>query len=126
MLFDGGFSFSNFLVDVLTIFAFIVWFWLLVVIFGDLFRRTDIGGWAKALWVIAVIFTSYIGILVYLITQGRGMTRRNNEQAQASRDELRRVVGFSVADELEKLSKLKTSGSITEQEFSMLRAKLVH
>ena len=126
MLFDGGFSFSNFLVDVLTIFAFIVWFWLLIVVFGDLFRRTDIGGWAKALWVIAVIFTSYIGILVYLITQGRGMTRRNNEQAQASRDELRRVVGFSVADELEKLNKLKTSGSISEQEFATLRAKLVH
>ena len=125
MLFDGGFSFSNFLVDVLTIFAFIVWFWLLIVVFGDLFRRTDIGGWAKALWVIAVIFTSYIGILVYLITQGRGITRRNLEQAQASRDELRRVVGFSVADELEKLSKLKNSGSLSEQEFAMLRAKLV-
>jgi hypothetical protein len=126
MLFDGGFSFSNFLVDVLTIFVFIVWFWLLIVIFGDLFRRTDIAGWAKALWVIAVLFTSYLGVFAYLITQGRGITRRNIEQAQASRDELRRVVGFSVADELEKLSKLKTSGSITEQEFSMLRAKLVH
>lgn len=126
MLFEGGFSFSNFLVDVLTVFAFIVWFWLLVVIFGDLFRRTDIGGWAKALWVIAVLFTSYIGVLVYLITQGRGMTRRNLEQAQASRDELRRVAGFSVADELEKLNKLKTSGSLSEQEFAMLRAKLVH
>lgn len=126
MLFEGGFSFSNFLVDVLTIFAFIVWFWLLVVIFGDLFRRTDIGRWAKALWVIAVIFTSYIGVLVYLITQGRGITRRNLEQAEATRDELRRVAGFSIADELEKLSKLKTSGSISEQEFAMLRAKLVH
>jgi hypothetical protein len=54
------------------------------------------------------------------------MTRRNLEQAQASRDELRRVIGFSVADELEKLNKLKTSGSISEQEFAMLRAKLVH
>jgi hypothetical protein len=126
MLFDGGFSFSNFLVDVLTIFAFVVWFWLLIIIFGDLFRRTDIGGWAKALWVIAVLFTSYIGALVYLITQGKGMTRRNLEQAQASRDELRRVIGFSVADELGKLNKLKTSGSISEQEFAMLRAKLVH
>src|SRR6476619_519781 len=112
MLFDGGFSFSNFLVDVLTIFAFIVWFWLLVVIFGDLFRRTDIGGWAKALWVIAVLFTSYIGVIVYLITQGKWITRRNLEQAQASRDELRRAVGFSVADELDKLNKLKTSGSL--------------
>ena len=85
MLFDGGFSFSNFLVDLVTIFAFVVWFWLLILIFSDLFRRTDIPGWGKALWVILVIFTSYIGVLVYLITQGRGMARRNAEQAQAAR-----------------------------------------
>ena len=125
MLFDGGFSFSNFLVDLVTIFAFVVWFWLLILIFSDLFRRTDIPGWGKALWVILVIFTSYIGVLVYLITQGRGMARRNAEQAQAAREELRRFGGFSVADELEKLNRLKSSGSINEQEFTTLRARLV-
>ena len=125
MLFDGGFSFSNFLVDLITIFAFVVWFWLLILIFSDLFRRTDIPGWGKALWVILVIFTSYIGVLVYLITQGRGMARRNAEQAQAAREELRRFGGFSVADELEKLNRLKSSGSINEQEFTTLRARLV-
>ena len=125
MLFDGGFSFSNFLVDLITIFAFVVWFWLLILIFSDLFRRTDIPGWGKALWVILVIFTSYIGVLVYLITQGRGMARRNAEQAQAAREDLRRFGGFSVADELEKLNRLKSSGSINEQEFTTLRARLV-
>jgi Phospholipase_D-nuclease N-terminal len=125
MLFEGGFNFSNFLVDVLTIFAFVVWFWLLIVIFGDLFRRHDISGWAKALWIILVLFTSYIGVFAYLITQGGGIARRNVEQAQAAREELRRTVGFSVADELDKLNKLKTSGSITEQEFATLRARLV-
>jgi len=125
MLFDGGFSFSNFLVDLVTIFAFVVWFWLLILIFSDLFRRTDIPGWGKALWVILVIFTSYIGVFVYLITQGRGMARRNAEQAQAAREELRRFGGFSVADELEKLNRLKSSGSINEQEFATLRARLV-
>ena len=55
MLFDGGFSFSNFLVDVLAVFMFVVWFWLLITVFGDLFRRHDISGWGKALWVIALI-----------------------------------------------------------------------
>ena len=125
MLFDGGFSFSNFLVDLVTIFAFVVWFWLLILIFSDLFRRTDIPGWGKALWVILVIFTSYIGVFVYLITQGRGMARRNAEQTQAAREELRRFGGFSVADELEKLNRLKSSGSINEQEFATLRARLV-
>jgi hypothetical protein len=125
MLFDGGFTFSNFLIDMLAIFAFVVWFWLLVVIFGDLFRRHDIPGWGKALWVIALVFASYLAILAYLITQGRGMAGRNVEQARQAREELRRVVGFSVADEITKLDQLKNSGSITDAEFQRLRARLV-
>ncbi|WP_407178682.1 SHOCT domain-containing protein [Bradyrhizobium sp. STM 3562] len=125
MLFEGGFTFSNFLIDVLTIFAFVVWFWFVITIFADLFRRHDISGWAKAIWVIVLILTSYLGVIVYLITQGRGMAERNAQQAQAARDELRRVVGFSVADELGKLDQLRKAGSITEGEFTRLRAKLV-
>src|SRR5215470_3314427 len=88
-----GFTYRNFLMDMIAVFAFVVWFWLLVVIFSDLFRRHDISGWAKALWVLALILISYLGIFAYLITQGRGMAERNAQQA---RDELRRVVGFSV------------------------------
>jgi len=111
--------------NVLAIFAFVVWFWLLVVIYGDLFRRHDISGWGKAFWVIGLVLFSYLGILAYLITQGRGMAERNAQQAQQAREELRRVVGFSVADEISKLDQLKKSGSITEAEFQNLRAKLV-
>jgi Short C-terminal domain/Phospholipase_D-nuclease N-terminal len=125
MYFDGGYTYSNFLMNVLGIFAFVVWFWLLVVIYGDLFRRHDISGWGKALWVIGLVVFSYIGILAYLITQGRGMAERNAQQAQQAREELRRVVGFSVADEISKLDQLKKSGSITDAEFQRLRAKLV-
>ena len=125
MLFEGGFSFTNFVTDVVTIFAFVIWFWLLITIFGDLFRRHDISGWGKAAWVIVVILTSYIGVLVYLITQGRGMAERNAQHAQQARNEVRRAVGFSVADEIEKLDRLKKSGTITDQEFARLRAKLV-
>ena len=125
MFFDGGFTFSNFLMDILAIFAFVVWFWLLVVIFGDLFRRHDIAGWGKALWVIALVLFSYLSILAYLITQGRGMAERAAQQAQQAREEMRRVVGFSVADEITKLDQLKKSGSITDAEFQRLRAKLV-
>jgi len=125
MLFDGGFTFSNFLTDVLAVFAFVVWFWLLVIIFGDLFRRHDISGLAKTLWVIAVILTSYFGVFAYMITQGRGMAERNAQQAQHARDELRRVVGYSVADEITKLDQLKKAGSISDEEFGRLRAKLV-
>lgn len=120
-----GFTYRNFLMDMISVFAFVVWFWLLIVIYGDLFRRHDISGWGKALWVLVLIVTSYLGIFVYLITQGRGMAERNAQQAQQARDELRSIVGFSAADEITKLDQLKKSGSITESEYGRLRAKLV-
>jgi len=123
--FQEGFTYRNFLVDVLSIFMFVVWFWLLIVIFGDLFRRRDISGWGKALWVIGLVIFSYLGVLVYLITQGRGMAERNAQQAQQAREDLRRVVGYSVADEITKLDQLKKSGSITADEYGRLRARLV-
>lgn len=125
MLFEGGFTFANFLTDVLAVFLFVVWFWLLIVVFSDLFRRQDISGWGKALWVIVLLVLSYLGVFAYLITQGRGMAERNNQRVQQTRDELRRVVGFSAADEIDKLDKLKKSGSITGEEYARLRARLV-
>ena len=123
--FQEGFTFRNFLMDALTIFVFIVWFWLLITVASDLFRRHDISGWAKALWVIVLIVAPYIGVFAYLIFQGGGMTERNVPQAQATREELRRVVAFSAADEIEKLDRLKKAGSISDAEFARLRAKLV-
>ena len=125
MLFDGGFSFANFLTDVFAVFMFVIWFWLLFTVGSDLFRRTDISGWGKTLWVIAMILVPYIGVFAYLIFQGRGMAERHNQQVERARDELRRVVGYSAADEISKLDELKKSGSITGEEFTRLRAKLV-
>ena len=123
--FQEGFTYRNFLMDALAIFVFIVWFWLLITVAADLFRRHDISGWIKALWVIAWIVVPYLGVLAYLIFQGGGMAERNVQQAHQARDELRRVVGFSVADEIEKLNRLKQAGSINDAEFTQLRAKLV-
>ncbi|PXW17581.1 SHOCT domain-containing protein [Paraburkholderia caballeronis] len=125
MIFTGGFSFANFIVDVFSVFMFILWFWLFITISSDLFRRSDVSGIGKVLWVILLIVLPYIGIFAYLLTQGRGMAGRNQERAQQARDELRQVVGFSVADELEKLDRLKSGGSISEDEYRRLRAKLV-
>jgi heme/copper-type cytochrome/quinol oxidase subunit 2 len=122
---EGGFSFANFLTFVFTVFVFVVWFWLLIIVFSDLFRRQDISGWGKTLWVIVLIVFPYLGVFGYMIFQGRGMAERSSQQAQQTRDELRRVVGFSVADEIKKLDGLKKSGAITEEEFARLRAKLV-
>jgi hypothetical protein len=79
----------------------------------------------KAIWVIALIVFPYLGIFAYMITQSRGMAERSSQQARQARDELRRVVDFSAADEIEKLDRLKKSGSITDQEFARLRAKLI-
>jgi hypothetical protein len=123
--FQEGFTFRNFLMDALTIFVFIVWFWLFITVASDLFRRHDISGWAKALWVIVLIVAPYIGVFAYLIFQGGGMTARNVQQVQKAREEFRRVVGFSAADEIEKLDRLKKAGSISDAEFARLRAKLV-
>ena len=81
MLFSGGFTFGNFIADAFTIFMFILWFWLLIVVSGDLFRRHDVSGFAKVLWVIAFVLFSYLGVFAYLLTQGRGMAERNKAQA---------------------------------------------
>jgi len=125
MFFQEGFTYRNFLMDALAIFVFVVWFWLLISVARDLFRRDDISGWGKAIWVIALIIFPYISVFVYLISQGRGLAERDAQTAQQTRDELRRVVGFSAADEIEKLDRLKKAGSISDAEFTRLRAKLV-
>ena len=88
MLFAGGFTFSNFLADVLSIFIFVLWFWLLITVAGDLFRRHDISGWAKAIWVIALIIFPYLGIFIYLITQHRGMAERQSQRVQQAREDI--------------------------------------
>ena len=125
MLTAGSFTFGNFLLDVLAIFIFVMWFWLLITVIGDLFRRHDTSGVVKAIWVIVLILFPYIGVFVYLITQSRGMAERSSQRAQQARDELRQMVGFSTADEIEKLERLKTAGTISNEEYTRLRARLV-
>ena len=120
-----GFSFANFVVDAFTIFIFIVWFWLLITVLGDLFRRADVSGLAKAIWVIVLIVVPYFGVFAYLVSQSRGMAERNVEQAQRARNDLRHLLGVSAADEIEKLDRLKSFGSIYQEEYDRLRARVV-
>ncbi|MFO1142863.1 MAG: SHOCT domain-containing protein [Amaricoccus sp.] len=121
----GGLTFGSFLIDALFIFFFVVWFWILIRVLVDLFRRRDISSLTKVLWVIFMLFLPYIGIFAYLVTQGWGMEDRDAQQAAHARDQIRSAVGFSVADEIAKLDKLKADGSITDAEFQKLRAKLI-
>jgi ABC-type multidrug transport system fused ATPase/permease subunit len=125
MLFEGGFTFTNFLVDVFAIFMFVLWFWLLVTVMGDLFRRRDVSGATKVLWVIFVILFPYLGVFIYLISQGAGMAERQHQRAEETREQLRHMVGFSAADEIEKLERLKNAGTISSEEHTRLRARAV-
>jgi hypothetical protein len=122
--FQVGFTYRNFLMDALAIFMFVVWFWLIIIVASDLFRRHDVSGWVKAIWVIALIVFPYVAILAYLIFQGRGMAERNLQRVQQGREDLRRLAG-STADEIEKLDRLKNTGSISDAEFTRLRARLL-
>jgi hypothetical protein len=125
MLYEGGFTFTNFLIDVFAVFMFFVWFWLLIRVFSDLFRRSDISGWTKVLWVILLIGVPYLGIFAYILTQGQGMSERDEARVEQTRSNLRRAAGLSVADEIDKLGRLKAQGAISEQEYARLRARLV-
>lgn len=118
-------TFMTFLLDVMIIFIFIMWLWLLITVMGDLFRRDDAGGFTKVIWIVALVLLPYLGVFAYLLTQGSGMAKRNMAQADAARDQLRSIVGFSAADELEKLTKVKAGGTITDAEYTAMRARIV-
>jgi len=121
----GGVTFGTFLVDVFVIFMFVIWIWLLISVFSDLFRRRDSSGVAKVIWVIFLIVLPYLGVFAYLLTQGGGMAERKQAQVSKAREEMRNFVGFSAADEIRKLDELKAKGSITDAEYQKLRARLI-
>ena len=125
MFVGADYPFLDVFWTMLVFFVWVIWIWLLITILIDVFRRHDIGGAKKVLWVIFLIILPYIGIFAYLLTQHRGMAERDQARAKQVREDLRNVVGFSVADEIEKLDKLKASGSISAEEHARLRAKLV-
>lgn len=116
-------TFATFLLDVMIIFVFIMWFWLLITVMSDLFRRDDVGGFGKVIWIIVLVLLPYLGVFAYLLTQGSGMAKRNMAQHEKAREQLRSFVGFSAADEIEKLDKLKAAGTITAEEYGTLRAR---
>ena len=113
----------SFLLGTLLIFLVVMWFWLLITVIGDLFRRDDVGGFAKVIWITALVFFPYLGVFAYLLTQGDCMAGRCHSAATAAHNDLRHAIGFSAADELTKLDALKASGSITGNEYMRLRAQ---
>ena len=111
----------------LVLFAWILFFWLLFAVFGDLFRRHDLSGWGKAAWSIFVIFVPFLGCFVYLITQGHKIGERNIQEAQAAQAQLdshiKSVAGSGSAEQIARAKGLLDSGAITQAEFDQLKAK---
>jgi hypothetical protein len=122
----------DFLWTMLEIFLFIIWIWLCITVFIDIFRSHDLGGFAKAIWVLFVVILPFLGVLIYLIARGGGMQARAVEQAARQQKAFDSYIketagssGGSDADELAKLADLKTKGVITEAEFETQKAKLL-
>ena len=112
----------------LLFFAFVIWIWLLITCFADIFRRHDTSGWVKALWIIFIIVFPYLGVLVYIIAEHKGMADRNTKQLQAQQaqaDEYIKSVAGSAdpAEQIAKGKQLLDSGAITQAEFDDLKAK---
>ena len=124
----ANYNFGSFLWDMLLVFAFVIWFWLLIIVFGDLFSRHDIGGWGKAGWIILVIILPYFGVFIYLIANGNSMGQRAAAKAQAQQsqmdDYVRSVASSDTsADQIAKGKQLLDSGAISQAEFDQLKAK---
>jgi hypothetical protein len=129
MVLANDYPFLDILGSMLVFFGFVIWLTLLFRIFGDLFGRHDISGWAKAGWTLAVIIVPFLGVLIYLGTQGPGMAERATKAQVQAKEQMdayiRETAGPSPADELAKLTELRDKGSISPEEFERMKAKIV-
>ncbi len=124
----ADYPFLDIVWTMLIFFAWVIWFWLLITVFTDIFRRRDTSGAGKVLWMIFVILLPYLGVFIYLIANHDGMTERNIEQMRAKQaqmdDYVKSVAGSGgAAAEIEKAKGLLDSGAITQSEFDAIKQK---
>jgi hypothetical protein len=127
-LFAADYPFLDVLWTMLIFFLWVMWFWLLIVIIGDVFRRRDIGGGKKTIWLIFILFVPFIGVLAYVLSNSDGMAERNMERARSQRaqmdDYVRETAGSGgAAAEIDKAKQLLDTGAITQAEFDAIKAK---
>jgi len=127
-LIAADYPFLDVLWTMFIFFAWIIWFWLLITIFADLFRRHDIGGGKKTLWFIFVIITPFIGVFVYLISQSKGMNERQLQQVKQQRQQADDYIKTVAAEvdapgQIAQAKQLLDSGAINQQEFDALKQK---
>ena len=124
----AAYTFGQVMWSMFVFFMWILFFWLLFTVFGDLFSRHDISGWAKTGWTILVIILPFLGIFIYLIAEGRGMGERNLQKAQAQQSQMDAYVrsvasSDSATDQIAKGKQLLDAGTITQAEFDQLKSK---
>ena len=128
MVIATDYPFLNILWTMIIFFCWVVWIWMMIVILTDVFSRHDIGGWSKALWVVFLIVLPFLGVLIYLITQQKGMAERRMKSAQAAQSEfdsyVKNVASTSgPSGEIEKAKALLDSGAIDQAEYEALKQK---
>jgi uncharacterized membrane protein YcjF (UPF0283 family) len=122
----ADYPFLDVLWTIIIFFCWVIWIWIVITVFIDVFRRDDIGGWHKAAWVVFVIVLPFLGVLIYLIAQHDGMRQRSEKQAQAQQqafDQYVRDAAGGSAGEIAKAKDLLDSGAITQEEYDRLKAK---
>ena len=125
-MFLADYEFGEVFWTIVVFFAWFAWIWIAVTCFIDIFRRDDIGGWGKALWVVFIIVIPFLGVLVYLIAQHDGMRERSVKQARADQQEFDQYVRDAAggpAGEIAKAKELLDSGAITQSEYDAIKAK---
>src|SRR4051794_35943310 len=126
MVIAADYPFLDILWTMIIFFSWVIWIWIAITVFADLFRRHDISGWGKAAWVVFVIILPFLGVLVYLIAQHDGMRERSIKQAESQQqafDKYVRDTAGGSAAEIAKAKELLDSGTITQAEFDAIKAK---
>ena len=128
MVIAASYPFLDVLWDILIIFAWVIYIWIAITVLIDVFRRGDISGWIKALWVVFIIILPWIGVLVYLIVNHTGMADRRVKETQAAQAQFDQYVRQAAgsggpAAEIERAKQLLDNGTITQEEFDALKAK---
>ena len=128
MFVAASYPFLDILWDILIFFAWVIFIWIAITVLIDVFRRRDISGWVKAVWVVFVVILPWIGVLTYLIVNHSGMAERRTNEARAAQaqfdDYVRQTAGGGgPASEIERAKQLLDRGAITQQEFEAIKAK---
>ena len=129
MLIASSYPFVEVFWTMLIFFAFFIWIWLLFIIFADLFRRSDISGWAQVAWIVFIVILPYLGVFVYLIAEHKGMTERSVKQQRAAQAEMdqyvRSVARSDRSEQIAKGEELLKQGTITQAEFDQIKQRAI-